>query len=236
MLLSLYSLHPCRGPKALCCYASFFPFAIRRYSRLLDPRRIFWVFTPLRLHSSVMVGNCSSGKTCNVSKATIAPLADIEIDLPCVAGASDLPPVGSNPVPDAEHDTSSDSEVEDERAASPIPLPPPAQEPPDAIADDVSVTLEPLPQDASSSSGAADEWSDVHGQADEYLFLLNGMSHIAHKAQPCSTSHPAFQVMVPHLKLSLRAGCSVRGVESLQFSEFVPEGFRMCLKRGCLLD
>ena len=68
------------------------------------------------------------------------------------------------------------------------------------------------------------------------FFLLNGMSHIAHKAQPCSTSHPAFQVMVPHLKLSLRAGCSVRGVESLQFSEFVPEGFRMCLKRGCLLD
>ena len=166
----------------------------------------------------------------------LPPTADIEIDLPCVAGASDLPPVGSNPVPDAEHDTSSDSEVEDERTASPIPLPPPAHEPPDAIADDVSVTLEPLPQDASSSSGAADEWSDVHGQADEYFFLLNGMSHIAHKAQPCSTSHPAFQVMVPHLKLSLRAGCSVRGVESLQFSEFVPEGFRMCLKRGCLLD
>ena len=122
----------------------------------------------------------------------LPPTVDIEIDLPCVAGASDLPPVGSNPVPDAEHDTSSDSEVEDERTASPIPLPPPAHAPPDAIADDVSVTLEPLPQDASSSSGAADGWSDVHGQADEYFFLLNGMSHIAHKAQPCSTSHPAF--------------------------------------------
>ena len=166
----------------------------------------------------------------------LPPTADIEIDLPSVPGASDLPPVGSSPVPEAEHDTSSESEGEVERTASPIPLPPPALGPPDALADDVSVTMEPLPQDASSSSGAADEWSDVHGQADEYFFLLNGMSRIAHKAQPCSTSHPAFQVMVPHLKLSLRAGCSVRGVESLQFSEFVPEGFRMCLKRGCLLN
>ena len=166
----------------------------------------------------------------------LPPTVDIEVDLPGVTGASDMPPVGSNPVPVAEHDTSSDSEVEDERTASPIPLPPPAQEPPDAVAYDPSVTLEPLPQDASSSSGAADDWTDVRGQADEFFYFLNGMSHIAHKAQPCSTSHPAFQVMVPHLKLSLRAGCSVRGVESLQFSEFVPEGFRMCLKRGCLLD
>ena len=28
MLLSLYSLHPCRGRRALCCYASSFPFAV----------------------------------------------------------------------------------------------------------------------------------------------------------------------------------------------------------------
>ena len=166
----------------------------------------------------------------------LPPTADIDVALPCVPGASDMPPVGSNPIPEPEHDTSSDSEVEDERAASPIPLPPSTQELPEAVTEALSMTLEPLPQDASSSSGAADDWTDVRGQADEFFFLLNGVSHIAHKAQPCCTSHPAFQVKVPHLKLSLRAGCSVRGVESLQFSEFVPEGFRMCLKRGCLLD
>ncbi|CAE7290157.1 unnamed protein product, partial [Symbiodinium microadriaticum] len=86
---------------------------------------------------------------------------DIEVALPCVPGASDMPPmppVGANPVPDAEHDTSSDSEVEDERAASPIPLPPPTQELPEAVTEALSMTLEPLPQDASSSSGAADDW------------------------------------------------------------------------------
>ncbi|CAE7360321.1 unnamed protein product, partial [Symbiodinium sp. KB8] len=124
----------------------------------------------------------------------LPPTVDIEVALPCVPGASDMPPVGSNPIPDAEHDTSSDSEVEDVRAASPIPLPPPTQVLPEAITEALSVTLEPLPQDASSSSGAADDWTDVRGQADEFFFLLNGVSHIAHKAQPCCTSHPAFQV------------------------------------------
>ena len=147
-----------------------------------------------------------------------------------------MPPVGANPVPPAEHDTSSDSEIEETRPCSPIPLPPPTQELPEAVTEALAVTMEPIPPDAASSSGVADEWTEVQGQADEFFFLLNGVSHIAHKAQPCSTSHPAFQVKVPRLKLSLRAGCSVRGVESLQFSEFVPEGFRMCLKRGCLLD
>ncbi|CAE7835647.1 unnamed protein product, partial [Symbiodinium microadriaticum] len=72
-----------------------------------------------------------------------------------------MPPVGSNPIPDPEHDTSSDSEVEDERAASPIPLPPSTQELPEAVTEALSMTLEPLPQDASSSSGAADDWTDV---------------------------------------------------------------------------
>ncbi|OLP74839.1 hypothetical protein AK812_SmicGene45513 [Symbiodinium microadriaticum] len=113
----------------------------------------------------------------------LPPTADIEVALPCVPGASDMPPVGSNPVPDAEHDTSSDSEVEDERAASPIPLPPSTQELPEAVTEALSMTLEPLPQDASSSSGAADDWTDVRGQADEFFFLLNGVSHIAHKAE-----------------------------------------------------
>ena len=280
-LLSPYFLRPCRGLRALCCYASSFPFAMRRHSHLLGPRLIYWEFTPSKLHYSVTVGNfliredlqrqqghhrsSLAGMSDLYGRDDVAaplefqrqvvaavlegfrprrprlrgglpPTMDIEVDLPCVTGASDMPPVGSNPVPEAEHDTSSDSEVEDERAASPIPLPPSTQELPEAVTESLSVTLEPLPQDASSSSGAADDWTDVRGQADEFFFLLNGMSHIAHKAQPCSTSHPAFQVMVPHLKLSLRAGCSVRGVESLQFSEFVPEGFRMCLKRGCLLD
>ena len=45
---------------------------------------------------------------------------------------------------------------------------------------------------------------------------------------------PAFQVKVPRLKLSLRAGCSIRGVESLKFSEFVSEGFACALKAWLL--
>ena len=61
----------------------------------------------------------------------LPPTADIDVALPCVPGASDMPPVGSNPIPEPEHDTSSDSEVEDERAASPIPLPPSTQELPE---------------------------------------------------------------------------------------------------------
>ena len=154
----------------------------------------------------------------------LPPTVDIEVDLPCVTGASDMPPVGSNPVPEAEHDTSSDSEIEDERLASPIPLPPPVQVPPDAVADDPSVTLEPLPQDASSSSGAADDWTDVPGQADEFFFLLNGMSHIAHKAQPCSTSHPLF-----------RSWCRISSfhyVQDAAFEEWNPSNFLSLFPRA----
>ncbi|CAE7588581.1 unnamed protein product, partial [Symbiodinium necroappetens] len=126
----------------------------------------------------------------------LPPTVDVEVALPCVPGASDMPPVGSNPVPPAEHDTSSESEVEDTRSASPIPLPPPTQELPESVTEALSMTMEPIPQDASSSSGAAEEWTDVQGHADEFFFLLNG-------------------VKVPRLKLSLRAGCSVRGVDVL---------------------
>ncbi|CAE7378217.1 unnamed protein product, partial [Symbiodinium necroappetens] len=68
------------------------------------------------------------------------------VALPSVPGASDMPPVGSNP------------------------------ELPESVTEALSMTMEPIPQDASSSSGVA-------------------------------------EVKVPHLKLSLRAGCSVRGVE-----------------------
>ncbi|CAE7832018.1 unnamed protein product, partial [Symbiodinium microadriaticum] len=108
----------------------------------------------------------------------LPPTADIDVALPCVPGASDMPPVGSNPIPDPEHDASSDSEVEDERAASPIPLPPSTQELPEAVTEALSMTLEPLPQDASSSSGAADDWTDVRGQADEFFFLLKGAERV----------------------------------------------------------
>ncbi|CAE7245691.1 unnamed protein product [Symbiodinium sp. CCMP2456] len=144
----------------------------------------------------------------------LPPTADIDIQLPTVPGSSDMPAIEANPVP------------------------PPEIHPelPEAVAEALSMTMEPLPPDASSSSGVAEDWTEVHGPADEYFFLLNGVSRIAHKAQPCCSSHPAFQVKVAHLQRSFRAGCSVRGVESLQFSEFVPEGFRLCLKRGCVLD
>ena len=37
----------------------------------------------------------------------LPPTVDIDVALPCVPGASDMPPVGANPVPPAEHDTSS---------------------------------------------------------------------------------------------------------------------------------
>jgi len=166
----------------------------------------------------------------------LPPTADIDIQLPTVPGTSDMPSIESNPLPQPEQDTSSGSDDEVAAPASPIPLPPPTQELPEAVAEALSMTLEPLPPDASSSSGVAEDWTEVHGPADEYFFLLNGVSRIAHKAQPCCSSHPAFQLKVAHLQRSFRAGCSVRGVESLQFSEFVPQGFRLCLKRGCVLD
>ena len=98
------------------------------------------------------------------------PTLDIEVALPSVPGASDMPPVGSNPVPPAEHDTSSESEAEDTRSASPIPLPPPTQELPESVTEALSMTMEPIPQDASSSSGVAEEWTDVQGHADEFFF------------------------------------------------------------------
>ncbi|CAE7514004.1 unnamed protein product, partial [Symbiodinium necroappetens] len=104
----------------------------------------------------------------------LPPTVDVEVALPSVPGASDMPPVGSNPVPPAEHDTSRESEAEDTRSASPIPLPPPTQDLPESVTEALSMTLEPIPQDAASSSGGAEEWTDVQGHADEYFFLLNG--------------------------------------------------------------
>ncbi|CAE7360546.1 unnamed protein product [Symbiodinium sp. CCMP2456] len=143
----------------------------------------------------------------------LPPTADIDIQLPTVPGTSDMPSIESNPLPQPEQDTSSGSDAEAVAPASPIPLPPPTQELPEAVAEALSMTLEPLPPDASSSSGVAEDWTEVHGPADEYFFLLNGVSRIAHKAQPCCSSHPAFQLKVAHLQRSFRAGCSVRGVE-----------------------
>ncbi|CAE7476329.1 unnamed protein product, partial [Symbiodinium sp. CCMP2456] len=167
----------------------------------------------------------------------LPPTADIDIQLPTVPGTSDMPSIESNPLPQPEQDTSSGSDDEVAAPASPIPLPPPTQELPEAVAEALSMTLEPLPPDASSSSGVAEDWTEVHGPADEYFFLLNGVSRIAHKAQPCCSSHPAFQLKVAHLQRSFRAGCSVRGVESLQFSEFdLPETPRRPVLRICPRD
>ena len=75
MPLSPYSLHLCRGLRASCCYASFFPFAMRRRSHLPGPRPTFWEFTPLKLHCSVTVGNFSFGKTFSANKAIIVHLS-----------------------------------------------------------------------------------------------------------------------------------------------------------------
>ena len=82
------------------------------------------------------------------------------------------------------------------------------------------VILTPLPvAEASDSAGSAfrpdtavsTELSDL-GEPEEFLFLVNKATGIAHIAKQCAEDHPALQVMLfaESGNRALRTGCSVR--------------------------
>ena len=113
------------------------------------------------------------------------------------------------------------------------------------------MTLTPLPteaqaeadqQQSASLAAAASSSSQLDanlGDPEEFLFLLNGTTGVAHLAKACSLEHPAVQhrPSAESGNRPLRTGCSIRGgFERFTLTAELPAGARLCLKHGCGRD
>ena len=170
------------------------------------------------------------------SRGSMPPVPDIPVLIERGVAAPEIPSLAAGQAPEPELCTSSDSDGDKTTPGSGV-LEWPSE----------SVTLTPLPTEAqaeaeqqqtaatSSSSQLA-----VHlGDPDEFLFLLNSTTGIAHVAKTCPLEHPAVQhrPSAESGNRPLRTGCSIRGgFERFTLTADLPAGARLCLKHGCGRD
>ena len=174
------------------------------------------------------------------SRGSVPPIPDIPVLIERGIAAPEIPSLAASQAPELELCTSSDSNCEKTKAGPGV-----LEWPSD------SVTLTPLPTEAqaeadqqqSASLAAVASFSsqlDANlGDPEEFLFLLNSTTGVAHLAKACSLEHPAVQhrPSAESGNRPLRTGCSIRGgFERFTLTAELPAGARLCLKHGCGRD
>ena len=170
------------------------------------------------------------------SRGSMPPIPDIPVLIERGVAAPEIPSLAAGQAPEPELCTSSDSEGDKPTQGNGV-LEWPSE----------SVTLTPLPTEAqaeadqqqhAAASSSAPPAVDL-GDPEEFLFLLNSSTGIAHVAKACPLDHPAVQLR-PSAESGnrpLRTGCSIRGgFERFTLTAELPAGARLCLKHGCGRD